>query len=228
MIRITPEAERPRERCLNKGAESLSLRECLALVVGSGPKGVGCLGVASEILARPGSGLSGADEERALFHAIELRASGVLDGVSGMGDASRARVLAVFELARRYAVYREQIKRPRYYTPLAPELAKRALDKVPVSLRNEPREWLGFVPYYANGDMGGLCVVEKGVRTHVNIDLRNSSPACLRSGPKPSTSPTIIPPAIPPPLQPTTTSHGGYQPRPPAWNSPFRSLDCRS
>jgi DNA repair protein RadC len=170
MIETTPCEERPRERCLSKGPESLSLRECLALVVGTGPKGLGCMGVASEILARPGSGLSNADEERALFHAIELRASGVLDNVSGLGDASRARILAVFELARRYALHREQAKRPRYLLPSAPELSKRALDKIPVALRNEPREWLGFIPYYPSGDMGGLCVVERGVRTHVNID----------------------------------------------------------
>jgi DNA repair protein RadC len=170
MIETTPTEERPRERCLNKGPESLSLRECLALIVGTGPKGLGCMGVAAEILGRPGSGLSAPEEERALFHAMEVKASGVLDGVPGLGEASRARLLAVFELSRRYALHREQAKRPRFLLQSAPELSKRALEKIPVALRNEPREWLGFVPYYPSGEMGGLCVVERGVRTHVNID----------------------------------------------------------
>jgi DNA repair protein RadC len=39
------------------------------------------------------------------------------------------------------------------------------------SLRfEEKREWLGFVPYYRSTELGDLCVVERGVRTHVNID----------------------------------------------------------
>jgi DNA repair protein RadC len=170
MIGNTPLAERPRERCLEKGPQSLSLRECIALIIGSGPKGLGCMGIATELLNRPGVGLSTQDEERAFFMAMELAASSLLHGVSGMGNATRARMMATFELARRYALHREQSKRPRTRVVSASSLARVALDKVPVHLRNEAREWLGFIPYYRSGQTGDLCIVEHGVRTHVNID----------------------------------------------------------
>jgi DNA repair protein RadC len=169
-IEATPTDERPRERCLEKGPESLSLRECLALIIGSGPKGVGCMGLASKILSKPGEGLSQTEEERAFFNAVEVAAPGLLHGVFGLGDANRAKLLATFELARRYAIHREQVKRPRNELQTVQELSRRALSKVPVALRNDAREWLGFVPHYRSGETGDLCVVERGVRTHVNID----------------------------------------------------------
>jgi DNA repair protein RadC len=170
IIGSTPIDERPRERCLEKGPASLSLRECLALIIGTGPKGVGCMGLAHFILSRPGEGLTQLEEERAFFNAVEVAAPGLLHGVFGLGDSNRAKLLACFELARRYAIHREQCKRPRNDLQTIQELAKKALSKVPVSLRNDAREWLGFVPHYRSGETGDLCVVERGVRTHVNID----------------------------------------------------------
>src|SRR6476620_10690599 len=67
MIRNLPYLERPRERCLDSGPSCLSLRECIAVILCSGPPGIGSLGIASRILERPGSGLGTSLEERAFF-----------------------------------------------------------------------------------------------------------------------------------------------------------------
>jgi DNA repair protein RadC len=163
-----PLCERPRERCLHQGPGTLSLRECLAVILGSGPPGEGSLGLAHSILQRPGPGLSTSDEERAFFTAMEGSGPGHLDAIEGLGPAGKARLLAAFELGRRYTNYRQA---PARRAPHAlPDLTREALARVDESLRNEPREWLGFVPIYRSGEMGQLCVVERGVRTHVNVD----------------------------------------------------------
>ena len=172
MLRIaeTPPAERPRERCLNQGPRCLSLRECIALILGSGPPGLGSLGVASGLLERPGAGLSGEDEERALFTAMEVSSGAHLKNLPGLGDAGQARLLAAFELCRRYALFRERVHvKPRLArSRLAP--SRQALFQVDPTLRCEAQEWLGFVPLYRTGELGELCIVERGVRTHVNVD----------------------------------------------------------
>jgi DNA repair protein RadC len=174
MIHSTLPAERPRERCLHRGANALSLRECLALLLGSGPRGVGCLGLADALVQLPGAGLDALEEERAFFTAMEVSAPAHLAGVPGLGPAARARLLAAMELARRYSALRSTLTRadagleqPRVSTL---SLARLALREISPELRQEPQEWLGFVPLHRSGLMGRFCLVERGVRTHVNVD----------------------------------------------------------
>jgi DNA repair protein RadC len=163
-----PASERPRERCLENGAQALSLRECLAVILGSGPPGAGSLGLATRILTRPGPGLNRPDEERAFFTAMENSGLSHLVEIPGLGPAGKARLLAAFEIGRRYANYRQT---PVRQAPASlDELATQALTRVTPELRNEAREWLGFVCLHRSGELGELCVVERGVRTHVNVD----------------------------------------------------------
>ncbi|MGK5082857.1 JAB domain-containing protein [Bdellovibrionota bacterium FG-1] len=167
-INTLPLPERPRERCLEKGAFSLSLRECLALILGAGPPGTGSLGLASKILDRPGPGFTSLDEERAFFTAMENSGASNLNGINGLGPAGKAKLLAAFELGRRYANHRQL---PARHAPSdLSELAQLGLTKVTADLRNDAREWLGFVCIHRNGEVGDLCLVERGVRTHVNVD----------------------------------------------------------
>lgn len=167
-----PLFERPRERCLGQGASSLSLRECVAVILGSGPKGKGCLGLARELVSRSGAGLSPEDEETAFFTAMESSALAHLQDLQGLGEAGKARLMAAFELGRRYALFcnRKKRRNRRRNHSQADRLFQRALNRVSPSLRSEPREWLGFVPLHRSDRLGELCLVEKGVRTHVNID----------------------------------------------------------
>lgn len=166
-IKDSPESERPRERCLLRGPRCLSIRELLALLIHSGPRGVGALGVAANLLQRPGLGMREDEQERALFSALEASASeSTLAGIPGLGPAAIARVLAAFELGRRYSQHIQ------HHAPFhqSPRLFKTAAAKISPERRLEPREWLGFVPLFRSGQMGELCIVELGVRTHVNVE----------------------------------------------------------
>ncbi len=93
-----PLDDRPREKMLAKGAESLSDAELVAIFLRTGVRGKSAVDLAREVLARFGS-LS------ALFTAdgAELRA------IPGMGDAKYVQLQAVVEMARRSL--RERIER---------------------------------------------------------------------------------------------------------------------
>jgi len=82
-----PLAERPRERLLAKGAQSLSDAELLAVVLRTGVRGKSAVELGRELLGRF-KGLAG------LFGAD-------LKGVKGLGPAKRAQFEAALELARR-------------------------------------------------------------------------------------------------------------------------------
>jgi DNA repair protein RadC len=82
-----PLAERPRERLLAKGAQTLSDAELLAIVLRTGIRGKSAVELGRELLARFQGipGLFGAD----------------LSQVKGLGPAKRAQFEAAIELARR-------------------------------------------------------------------------------------------------------------------------------
>jgi DNA repair protein RadC len=150
------------------------LRECLAILLGGGPPGVGALGLAERILTLPGRGFDPGEEERAFFTALESSSLPHWDaseaGISP-GPAGTARLLAAFELARRYSDYRfTKVPKPLGGPGSLSELSKKALAQIPSRRRLAPREWLGFIPYHRNRELGGLCLVEEGARTHVNAD----------------------------------------------------------
>jgi DNA repair protein RadC len=90
-IKELPEAERPRERCLDRGPQALSTAELLAILLRTGPRGRTALDLAGELLARCGSlrGLSGLEPKE-------------LAAVDGMGPARAAQIAAALELARRF------------------------------------------------------------------------------------------------------------------------------
>ncbi|MBS1202000.1 MAG: hypothetical protein H6R22_509, partial [Chromatiaceae bacterium] len=86
-----PEGERPREKLLERGPDSLSDSELLAIFLRTGIPGKSAVDLARELLARFGglAGLMGADERR-------------FCEVKGLGRAKYAQLMAVLELSRRY------------------------------------------------------------------------------------------------------------------------------
>lgn len=86
-----PSEERPREKLLLKGPESLSTAELLAIFLRVGVKGKSAIGLAQELLSRFGS-------LRELY-AAPLEE---LESVLGMGQAKVAQFKAVIELSKRY------------------------------------------------------------------------------------------------------------------------------
>ena len=89
-IRELPATERPRERLALRGAAGLTAAELLALIWGSGTRGRSAVDLAADVLARY-DGLTG------LAHATDLE----LAGLSGIGEARAAQLVAAFELGRR-------------------------------------------------------------------------------------------------------------------------------
>lgn len=90
-MRITdlrPE-DRPRERLLEKGADSLSDAQLVAVLLRSGVQGKSAIDLAAELLARFGS----------VTHMLE--AGPQLETTKGLGPAKRAQFAAAIELARR-------------------------------------------------------------------------------------------------------------------------------
>jgi DNA repair protein RadC len=90
-IREWSTADRPRERLDALRAESLSSRELLAIVLGSGGPGRSALDLASELLLRFDGSLRSLGQAEA----------GALRTVPGIGPARAASVAAAFELGRR-------------------------------------------------------------------------------------------------------------------------------
>jgi len=88
-----PAHDRPRERLRSLGVRSLSQRELLALVVGSGSAGASATEVAERVMRLTGGSLQ----------RLASLDTGVLERVPGVGRATAARILAALELGRRAA-----------------------------------------------------------------------------------------------------------------------------
>jgi DNA repair protein RadC len=117
-----PDAERPREKLLARGAEALSDAELLAIFLRTGTAGRSAVDLARELLERFGGlrPLLGADE--AAFCAAP-----------GLGQAKYVQLRAVAEMTRRYlgeALHRGE--------PI--ESAASARDYLTARLRDSPRE----------------------------------------------------------------------------------------
>jgi DNA repair protein RadC len=102
-VRDLPPEDRPRERLARHGAEALSNRELVALLVGSGSARGSALDVAEGLL---GTGLRG----------LAARSLAELEAERGLGRAKATRVLAALELGARLASEGRQAS-PTFRTP---------------------------------------------------------------------------------------------------------------
>lgn len=94
MVRDLPEQERPREKLIAHGVETLSNAELLAILLRVGTKNVSVLHVAENLLSLyKDSGLS----------SIVKLAPAQLSEIAGVGPAKAATILAAIELGRRIA-----------------------------------------------------------------------------------------------------------------------------
>ena len=90
VIRDLPMDERPREKLLEHGCESLSNRELLAIILRVGTRRQSALSLADQVLAHFGS----------LRELREARCE-ELQAIEGIGLAKAAQILAALELGRR-------------------------------------------------------------------------------------------------------------------------------
>jgi len=103
-IRHWPEGERPREKLLSRGSHALSDAELLAVLLGSGTRGMDAIALGRELLTRAGS-------LNALLGCADQQI-----GLPGLGPAKRARITAALELARR-SLAEQLAERPTLSSP---------------------------------------------------------------------------------------------------------------
>ncbi len=90
VIADLPLDDRPRERLLNHGADTLSDAELIAILLGSGMRGKNAIQLAREMLQ---DGMS----------SLRRREPSTLARLAGVGPAKASRIVAAFEVARRLA-----------------------------------------------------------------------------------------------------------------------------
>lgn len=146
-----PLDERPREKLLGKGAESLSDAELIAIFLRTGVRGKSAVDLAREVLSRFGS-LS------AMFAADGAR----FREIPGLGSAKYVQLQAVLEMARRSL--REQIARN---TVLGSPQAVR--DYLRLKLQDRPHEV--FVGVFLDAQNRVLAVEElfRGTLTQTSV-----------------------------------------------------------
>ncbi len=152
-VKDMPVADRPRERLLAGGPVALADRELLALLLGSGGKGVDAVELASRVIAHCGdlAELSRAEAHRLL-------------AVPGVGPAKAARVCAAFHLVRR-----AQAEPPRPRITSSADLAAAA---GPL-LRGQARERLVVAVCDIRGSLLRLAVVSEGGDDHTAAPIRD-------------------------------------------------------
>lgn len=96
-IKYWPEGDRPREKLINRGAESLSDAELLAIIINAGNGRLSALDIARGLLSRHGN-----------LRSLSLRPVSELRQFSGIGMARAVAMLAAFELGRRHAAITDE------------------------------------------------------------------------------------------------------------------------
>lgn len=92
-IRELPIWEKPREKLLREGSESLSSTELIAVILRTGTTEKSAMGLASEVLSI---------DKRGIKHLADISPE-ELKAIKGMGDAKVCQLLAAVELGKRIA-----------------------------------------------------------------------------------------------------------------------------
>jgi DNA repair protein RadC len=161
-VKDLPQGDQPRERLLSAGATALADRELLALLLGSGSRGVSAVELASQLIAHCGDlgELSRSDAHRLL-------------AVPGVGPAKAARVAAAFHLMRRAQAEPERLR--------VRCSADVAMVAAPL-LRGCPREKLVIVVCDPRGAVIRRTVISEGGSDHTSAPVRDIVTTVLVSG----------------------------------------------
>ncbi len=163
-IREIPADERPRERLAARGVGGLTSAELIALVWGSGARGLGAVDLAEEALARH-DGLAG------LARASELE----LVDLPGVGAAKAAQLTASFELGRRlvadWPTGRWIVRAPRDIAErLIPLMGHLEREELRVVLLNSKNSVLKVVTVYQGNVSASLVRVGELFRDAVRVN----------------------------------------------------------
>jgi DNA repair protein RadC len=150
-LRFLLPADRPREKLLELGVESLGVNELVAILLGSGTRARSALELANHLLDRTG-GLEG----------LSRSSPAALARVPGLKDARVAKILAAFELGRR-AASPPLSSRPQFRLPgdaarfLLPRFGSRPLEAFGI-LVLDTRNRLKQLQIVSTGSLSGSLV----------------------------------------------------------------------
>jgi len=150
-LRLLTPADRPREKLLELGVESLGVNELVAILLGSGTRARSALELANHLLDRTG-GLEG----------LSRSSPAALARVPGLKDARVAKILAAFELGRR-AASPPLSSRPQFRLPgdaarfLLPRFGSRPLEAFGI-LVLDTRNRLKQLQIVSTGSLSGSLV----------------------------------------------------------------------
>ena len=150
-LRLLTPADRPREKLLELGVESLGVNELVAILLGSGTRARSALELANHLLDRTG-GLEG----------LSRSSPAELARVPGLKDARVAKILAAFELGRR-AASPPLSSRPQFRLPgdaarfLLPRFGSRPLEAFGI-LVLDTRNRLKQLQIVSTGSLSGSLV----------------------------------------------------------------------
>ena len=182
-IRSWAEADRPREKLLQRGKNSLSDAELLAILLGSGSRNESALDLARRVLS---------NNENDLFKLGKLSAS-ELKKFRGLGPAKAASLLAAFELGRRRTL-KEPAKRLRItnsnsaFQALAPILSDLPHEEFWILYLNRANEVIGKEQLSAGGTAG--TVVDLKIFFKKALDARASSVIAAHNHPSGNLQPS--------------------------------------
>ncbi|MGW0484276.1 JAB domain-containing protein [Nonomuraea sp. NPDC003214] len=161
-VKDLPRRERPRERLMDSGAGALADRELLAVLLGSGFRGMSAMDLAARVIAHCGDldGLARSEPHRLL-------------AVPGVGPAKAARVAAAFHLVRRADAEPERVR-----ITGTPDLAAVA---APL-LRGHAYERLVLVVCDGRGAVLRRTVMSEGGTDHTMVPVREIVTAVLTAG----------------------------------------------
>ncbi|GIH68722.1 JAB domain-containing protein [Sphaerimonospora thailandensis] len=161
-VKDLPLADRPRERLMTAGAAALADRELLALLLGSGSRGVSAVELASQLIAYCGDlgELARSDPHRLL-------------AVPGVGPAKAARVAAAFQLVRRARAEPERVR-----ITCSADIAAAAAPM----LHGNPKERLVAVICDPRGAVIRRTVISEGGSDHTSAPVRDIITTVLTSG----------------------------------------------
>lgn len=149
-----PEAERPRERLMRHGAETLSAAELIAIILGSGTKSAPVLQLAQQIVAR--------------FGCLQKLAEATIEElcqINGVGVAKAVQLRAAFNLGLRAS---RQTIAPKYKV----EHPVHAYHLVKDEMISEKRELFVVILQDAKGCVISHHVVAIGTLTHAPVHPR--------------------------------------------------------
>lgn len=178
------EEDRPREKFIKKGAESLSDSELLAILIGSGNADESAVGLAQRILHSAGNNL---DE------LGKLGIQTLINNFKGIGQAKAITIAAALELGRRrkLSVLPEKQKvrtSQEIFSLLQPQMADLLHEEFWVVLLNRANKIIGQVRLTRGGT--GQTVVEVPLVLKTAIDKLASAIIVAHNHPSGSTEPS--------------------------------------